>query len=1010
MTASEQKRWRLAKEIFEAACEESPLRQQQIVREMVAGDLDLAADVQRLLSMQDDSGLTLDSTAQPLGPGMYAPGEVLSDRYRIERYLSSGGMGDVYAARDMRTGGRVAVKFVRPFAASQRDIEARFLREVRLAQKIVHPNVCRMIALDMHKGVRYCVMELLEGQTLADRLQSRGRMTPEEALPVAVQVCEALQAAHEAGVLHRDIKPGNIFLVGDRALLIDFGLAAALLREGSLTSAGVVIGTLAYVAPEQLEHGKASQASDIYSLGVVLHEMLMGRKPHEAKSPFRLARQKATEVHEELVRSKEIPSVWGEVLTRCLKARPEARYQSAHEVRKALERGRPSVRFRFGKPLVWAPALAALLMLLLWAGWWLALRDYQPSVQVAQQYDDAAAAMAQSSLLRSAGLLQQAVSKDPAFVKGAALLAVVHAETDQLDRARQAILEATMASDRRLLLGRGERYALDGARAAVLRDFQLSAEQYGRWAGIAKGLERANALLLRGRMLDQAGKAEEALATFKLAVREQPSIAAAHISLALQLCRRLEFDAAARHFSDAERALRQSRNYEGLTELLLARAALRKQTQQQKRQDLDEASVLVKRTGNVMHRLSARLRHASLALESKDYKEAGAISREVADEARRNGLQFLALRALSDMGYAFLYAQQPERSLGILEEAIAYARQMKSYHMLAENQSRLGEALIMLERREAALAYIRPAVEWYRNSHHRDLPYVLIKYGTALGDQPGQSDPIYREALDAARREGNAAYETMALHRLMRSAGPVSARDAVAYAHQLLPLARKMPHHRAMIQIAEHLRDFGSYGEARKVIQEAEAAIARYPEGVDREFLQIRAQVFYAQEAFYLRNCEEGLTLLRQVRLDNSEVHPFATYVRIQLQNCSEGTAKAVLERNLQEMTRFSAETKVPRRLGQIFLVHGEIAMRLKRWSVARKSARKGVEVAKSIGESYYAFLSEMLLRAVERQSGNHAAADALTASTLVLAKQIGFDDSFNGRKDLQVRWAEGSR
>src|SRR5205807_447287 len=149
-----------------------------------------------------------------------------------------------------------------------------------------------VFGLEEHDGERFCVMELLDGDTLAARLEAQGRFTPTEALPIALQLCDGLDAAHAAGVLHRDLKPGNIFLTCDRAVIIDFGLAAAAPGRvdvsRSLTSAGAVIGTLAYMAPEQLESGDSSPASDLYALGVVLYEMLTGTRLHDAKSPFRL--------------------------------------------------------------------------------------------------------------------------------------------------------------------------------------------------------------------------------------------------------------------------------------------------------------------------------------------------------------------------------------------------------------------------------------------------------------------------------------------------------------------------------------------------------------------------------------------------------------------------------------------------------------------------------------------------------------------------------------------------
>lgn len=1010
MTPSEQLRWRRAKQIFEAACDASASGQRRIVEEMAEGDSALAADVRRLLEMQQESGLTLDSPAQPLGPGMYAPGELLSDRYRVERYLASGGMGDVYAATDERTGQRVAVKFVRPFAASQNEIEARFVREVRLAQKIDHPNVCRVMALEMHKGVRFCVMELLEGETLAERLVSGGRMTVEQALPVAVQMCDALEAAHKAGVLHRDIKPGNVFLVAQRALLIDFGLAAAVQREGSLTSAGVVIGTLAYVAPEQLETGKASPASDLYSLGVVLHEMLTGRKPHDAKSPFRLARQKAAEMHEGLTDNKEIPPVWAEVLTRCLKAKPEQRYQSAAEVRAALERTRPSVRFRASKPWVWGPASVAVLALLLWTGWSWARRDYQPGQEPARLYEEAAAAMAQSAPVRAVGLLEKAVAADAQFVNALALLAVAHAENDQVDKAREAILQATMVADRRILLGRRERLALDAARAAVIRDFDLAAEQYGQWAEIATGHERSNVLLFRGRMQDLGGNADEALATFELAVREEPGHAAARIRLASQLCRRMKYPAAAEQFLAAERMLRAGRNPDGLTELLIARAALRTQTEAENRKDLEEAEALAAQTGNRYHRLMLRFRRATLLQNEKDYDRSTAITRATAEEARREGLQFVAARALGELGHTLRFARQVDRSIEVLRESVEFAEEVKSYSTLAANRMRLGEALLLQDRREEAISHMKPAVEWYRQARIGDyLPLIILKYGTA---HPRLADrrPLYEEALELATKQENEGYRALALQRLTADLNHTDLQAAAQHARSLLPLARSLPNHTAMMATAEVMLAYGSAKEAKQVADELQTALSKYSPGVDRDGNLSRLSETFSALARQADDCAAALRIHRGSPPAFPERKPSFEILGRRLEGCAPGTPGKTLEQHARWLRDTARKSSYPQLTVQSLIAETEISLRLKRWAAAKHAAGEGLTLARKEGYVVYELCLLMLLRAAERGGGNHAAADEITPTVIALAKRVGFDDSFNGRTDLQEIWRAGSR
>lgn len=313
----------------------------------------LAHQLEELLALHDEPKLALDHTPavavadwldqSPAGqavPSRYREGEVLAGRYRIGQRLGGGGMGEVYEAVDLENNEPIAVKTIRPLLADSGHVEARFLREVRMASRISHPNVCRMLGIEEHGGERFCIMELLRGRTLADRLKLQGRLSAAEALRVAAQICDGLSAAHGAGVVHRDLKPGNILLVDERAVIIDFGLAAGLAHERSLTADGEVIGTLAYMAPEQLEEGSASAASDVYALGVVMYEMLTGEKPHAARSPFRLAAQKARESHRTpRLGSSGVSPVWREVVERCLKADPDERYQSAAQVKQALQRG-----------------------------------------------------------------------------------------------------------------------------------------------------------------------------------------------------------------------------------------------------------------------------------------------------------------------------------------------------------------------------------------------------------------------------------------------------------------------------------------------------------------------------------------------------------------------------------------------------------------------------------------------------------------------------------------------
>jgi serine/threonine protein kinase len=243
-----------------------------------------------------------DPAADPAGPPALAPDAVLAERFRIVRFVARGGMGELYEAEDLELGERVALKTILPSIAARRNTLDRFRREVHLARRVTHPNVCRTFDLFHHRegdgDIAFVTMEFLEGETLADLLRRKKHLTPEEALPIAQQVASALSAAHDAGVVHRDLKAGNVLLVpGEsdgkmRAVVTDFGLAVPAREEagsGSLTATGHFVGTPAYMAPEQVEGKPITQATDVYSFGILLYEMMTGALPFEGGSPLAVA-------------------------------------------------------------------------------------------------------------------------------------------------------------------------------------------------------------------------------------------------------------------------------------------------------------------------------------------------------------------------------------------------------------------------------------------------------------------------------------------------------------------------------------------------------------------------------------------------------------------------------------------------------------------------------------------------------------------------------------------------
>lgn len=329
------------------------------------------------------------TTAGPLdtlaiaSPGLGRPGTILAGRYRLARQLGQGGMGEVFEAFDQELGEHVALKFLRPELHADPLASERFRREIKLARKVAHPNVCRVYDVGHAeidgRHVAFLSMQLLSGETLAQRLARRGSLTPAEALPIVRQLAAGLAAAHEAGVIHRDFKPSNVMLVSasgeERAVITDFGLARSHGSDASVsTQAGDLVGTPAYMAPEQVEGKDITTATDVYALGIVLFEMLTGSRPFGGDTPFECALRRLREPPPPpRSLAPDLDPRWEAVILRCLAREPRDRPAVEAVVRAlvgetSLPRGQRPKR----RKLEWlAAALAVLAVLggaLLWRG------------------------------------------------------------------------------------------------------------------------------------------------------------------------------------------------------------------------------------------------------------------------------------------------------------------------------------------------------------------------------------------------------------------------------------------------------------------------------------------------------------------------------------------------------------------------------------------------------------------------------------------------------------------
>jgi serine/threonine protein kinase/Flp pilus assembly protein TadD len=328
--------------IFHRALEVALEKRSDFLSEACAGDSQLQAHVQELLDSAEETNSFAEAQPgdripfpQP-NPLIFAAGDVVGTRYEVIRFIGKGGMGEVYEVEDRELRTRVALKTVTIFPLLSAHLITRFKREIQLARKVTHPNVCRVYDLGHHShptcgDILFLTMELLQGNTLTAYLHQHGPMTRDQALPLIGQMVSALSAAHQLGIIHRDFKPGNVMLIeeaGKKLVKVtDFGLARSLRPdENSTLSRAEVVGTPSYMAPEQFR-GQYGPETDVYALGLTIFEMVTSKQPTSKSAPFKNVQSD---------KAKQIGSRWQRVITKCVTADAAERFHDVRDVWRTL--------------------------------------------------------------------------------------------------------------------------------------------------------------------------------------------------------------------------------------------------------------------------------------------------------------------------------------------------------------------------------------------------------------------------------------------------------------------------------------------------------------------------------------------------------------------------------------------------------------------------------------------------------------------------------------------------
>src|SRR5215210_813773 len=919
------------------------------------------------------------------------PGDLLAGRYRLGEEVGRGGMGVVYRAQDEQLGICVALKILRPELAGDPQLAERFRRELVAARQVSHRNAVRIHDIGQDGDLLFLTMDFVEGPSLQALLRREKRLPPERAASIARQLALALEAAHEAGIVHRDLKPGNVLIEPTgRACITDFGLARSP-GPHDLTRTGMIVGTPAYLSPEQARGELLDARSDLYSLGLLLFEMLDGQIPVPNETGTLRDLRKLDSVR---------PFYLLAIVRRLLEPDPARRFQSAGEVVAALDRRRAPFRVT-DRPLL--TAALALVVLTVLASWVIfprrglapaappeaplttsspaALRDYSQAMGHLLRREDAAAVPA----------LERAVTLDPGFTAAWIGLARARSSVGQsraaLEAARRAVASLASQSSR----SSWEARALE---ARLRGEPQAAREILSELIARAPGDTEARVDLAEA--CGEAGDLNAAIEQLRIVVAAAPDHPRAWFLLAKQAILAGDSRRAADEYlvralaiqdrlgSDAGRA--EVHNAFGVAYNNLG--------------ELDEAAESYKQAAEIRRRigdergLAATLRNlAAVDAVRGDHKRAEGRLAEALKIVERLGDLVGQADLSNDLGLLAEERGQYEQAMMHYRQGLQLRRRLGHAMSIAESLNNVGYVCYLLGRFEDATVYWEQALASYRQGGDRaGVALGIQEMGllqTARGDW-NKALESFREAIATSRELG--LQESMAAALLHRGrVEQLQGRLGAAFASftEALPVLRELGDVRGQTEIAlaeaEAWLQTGDLEAARQRLDVAERLLAGGPTAEQRsELLRLRGE-------WHLRRGETAAAreALRQAVSEAQASHGAVTLLQARI-------AQARLEgsRGLAALHALQAEAAALGHRGlelQSAEALAEAALATGRLAEAETAARRGLEAVQESGTWAGAFRLHLLLaQALERRGGGAAAAEERRRAAAELARLGG--------------------
>ncbi len=816
-------------------------------------------------------------------------------------------MGTVYLAEDTHLGRRVAIKFP-SLNSDSHDYRARFLREARAVSELSHHNIATLFDYgETDEGRPFLVMELARGQTLTELMT--GQLDLARAVEIVIAVAEALVEAHARGVVHRDIKPSNIMIdERGRVKVLDFGLAKQLGKDHVLSSepeaqtllstetrSGVVLGTPAYLSPEQATGSAIDGRSDLFSLGTLLYETITGRTPFAGNSFIEIA---ANVLHVEPPAPSKInpmiPPQLDFIALKALSKKTSRRYQTAKELIADLNAVKETLEESSGQTLIrrTSPSLVgghsktftnlsqilqrpripisyiligvALIAVIGLAWAFTRPRPHTPPADAQRWYEIGTAALRDGAYYQASHALQKAIAIDDKFLLAHGRLAEALVELDYIDQAKDELLRVNSAD--RAVLATLEALQLDAITATARLDSARAVELYKQIAAQVPDVEKAFALVDLGRAYENNNDAKNAIQSYQEASSRNTQYATAHLRLGILYGQQADLPSALASFEQAQSIYQALGNVEGRAEVMFQRGALfnKRNNLQEAGAQLEQALVLAKANDNKSQSIKILLQLCSVAFDAGETARATEFAEDAVELAQRNGMENLSTRGLVDLGNSLLVRGKQAEAEKYLLQALGLAQQAKARRNEARARVSLASLRQQQNKPDEAVQYLEPALAFYQQGGYRSETFSCLALLARANLQKGEyaaADKSQNELLRLAVELNDQSLIALAHAErgstLAREEKFTEALDHLNKAFQIYSgqgIQRSMGYNLA--NRGDVMSRLGRFEESRTLLDQANA-IANKPGG-ELKRLSLEVQLAFAETALRQENYAEA--------------------------------------------------------------------------------------------------------------------------------------------------------